>query len=96
MLADKGYDADYIVKAAEAMSAAAVIPLKSNRKTFRVYDKEISKERNLIERMFNKIKQFRRVATRYDKLAQSLVCLALFLRYIKIKKCSNFGNLVAI
>jgi transposase len=73
VLDDKGYDADYIVKAAEAMNAAAIIPPKSNRKTFRVYDKEIYKERNLIERMFNKIKHFRRVATRYDKLAQSFL-----------------------
>ncbi|RUR00338.1 transposase, partial [Legionella septentrionalis] len=39
----------------------------------REYDKDIYKERNLIERMFNKLKHFRRVATRYDKLAQSFL-----------------------
>ncbi|MBD0391041.1 transposase, partial [Wolbachia endosymbiont of Pentalonia nigronervosa] len=46
---------------------------RSNRKTPREYDKELYKERNLIERMFNKLKNFRRVATRYDKLAISFL-----------------------
>lgn len=67
LLADRGYDADYIVK--EVGTAQAVIPPRSMRKTPRDYDKELYKERNKVERMFNKIKHFRRVATRYDKLA---------------------------
>ena len=67
VLADKGYDADYIVEAAEIMGAIAVIPPKSNRKVQREYDRDLYKERNLIERMFGKLKQFRRIATRYDK-----------------------------
>ena len=46
-----------------------MIPPRSRRKILREYDKELYKERNLIERMFNKMKHFRRVATRYDKLA---------------------------
>ena len=45
-----------------------VIPSRSRRKVQRKYDKALYKERNLIERMFNKMKHFRRVATRYDKL----------------------------
>jgi transposase len=69
VLADKGYDADYVVDASHAMGAMAVIPPKSNRNILRDYDKELYKERNLIERMFNKLKNFRRVATRYDKRA---------------------------
>jgi transposase len=69
IMADKGYDADYIVDAAKAMGADVVIPPKSNRKEIRDFDKDLYKERNLIERMFNKIKHFRRVATRYDKTA---------------------------
>lgn len=73
MLADKGYDADYVVEAVEAMGAIVVIPPKSNRKTLREYDKELYKERNLIERLFNKLKQFRRIATRYDKTALSFM-----------------------
>ena len=67
VLADKGYDAGYIVEAAEIMGAIAVIPPKSNRKVQRDYDRDLYKERNLIERMFGKLKQFRRIATRYDK-----------------------------
>ena len=67
VLGDKGYDADYIVAAAENMGAIAVIPPKSNRKTLREYDEDLYKERNLVERMFGKLKQFRRIATRYDK-----------------------------
>ena len=73
VLADKGYDADYIIAAVEDMGAIAVIPPKSNRKTPREYDKEIYKERNLIERLFNKLKHFRRIATRYDKTALSFM-----------------------
>jgi transposase len=67
LLADKGYDADYIVAAIG--EAEAVIPPRSMRKTPRTYDKDLYKERNLVERMFNKLKHFRRVSTRYDKLA---------------------------
>jgi len=50
------------------MRADAVIPSRSNRKAPRSYDKALYRERNLAERFFNKLKQFRRVATRYDKL----------------------------
>lgn len=71
MLADKGYDADYVIEACHAMNAIAVIPPKSNRKLLRKYDKDLYKERNIIERMFNRLKQFRRVATRYDKRARN-------------------------
>ena len=73
VLADKGYDADYIVQAVEEMGAIAVIPPKSNRRLPRAYDRELYKERNLVERMFGKLKQFRRVATRYDKTALSFM-----------------------
>lgn len=78
VLADKGYDADYIVQAVEKMGAIAVIPPKLNRKILRKYDRDLYKERNLVERMFGNIKQFRRVATRYDKTALS------FLSFIQI------------
>jgi transposase len=49
--------------------ATAVIPPRSNRKTPRDYDKDIYKERNLVERLFQKLKEYRRVATRYERLA---------------------------
>ena len=67
ILADKGYDADYIVAAANAMGAEVVIPPRSMRKNPRTIDKDLYKERNIIERLFNKLKHFPRVATRYDK-----------------------------
>ncbi|MGL4824691.1 MAG: IS5 family transposase [Alphaproteobacteria bacterium] len=67
LLGDKGYDANYVVEALG--KAEAVIPPRSMQKSLRTYDKDLYKERNLVERMFNKIKHFRRVATRYDKLA---------------------------
>ena len=77
VLADKGYDADYIVDAVRAMGAEAVIPPKSNRRIAREYDAHLYKGRNLIERMYGKLKQFRRVATRYDKLASSFMSFVL-------------------
>ncbi|GEC15862.1 putative transposase [Nitrobacter winogradskyi] len=49
------------------MQATVVIPQKRNRKDQRPYDADLYKERNIIERFFNKLKQFRRVATRHDK-----------------------------
>ena len=77
MLADKGYDADYIVEAVDKMEAEVVIPPKSNRNAPRDYDKYLYKERNKIERMYGKLKHFRRVATRYDKLASSYMSFTL-------------------
>ncbi len=77
ILADKGYDADYVVKASEFMMAEVVIPSKSNRKNPRNFDKVLYRERNLIERMCNKIKNFRRVETRYDKTASAYLAFVL-------------------
>jgi transposase len=68
VLADKGYDADYIINHIRYMNADPVIPPKSNRIVQRPYDKYLYKERNLIERFFNKLKQFRRIATRFEKI----------------------------
>jgi len=68
VIADKGYDAGHLREAVLANQAEAVIPPKSNRRTPIDYDTALYKERNLVERFFNKLKQFRRVATRYDKL----------------------------
>jgi len=68
LLADKGYDANYIADTVLDMNAEVVIPPRSRRKNPREYDTDLYKERNIIERMFNKMKNFRRIATRYDKL----------------------------
>ena len=51
-----------------ARGAEAVIPQKSNRRSPATYDKTLYRERNFVEKFFNKLKPFRRVATRYDKL----------------------------
>lgn len=59
VLADKGYDTDYIVKAIEDMGAEVVIPHRSMRNEQREYDKILYEERNNIERMFGKLKHFR-------------------------------------
>jgi len=67
ILADKAYDNDRILRKIEGMGAAAVIPPKSNRKIQREYDKDYYKDRNLIERFFCRLKQFRGIATRYCK-----------------------------
>lgn len=77
VLADKGYDTDAIVRFVKRyMKAKAVIPPKSNRKVQRRYDKHIYKARNHIERAFNKLKHWRRIATRYDR------CDAMFISSI--------------
>jgi len=71
LLADRGYDSDRFRAAIEAKRAEAVIPSIASRSQAIPYDKEVYKERNLVERFFCKIKHFRRIATRYDKTALS-------------------------
>ncbi len=68
-IADKAYDADGVIDTLKARNIQPVIPPKCNRKVQRDYDKQMYKERNLVERFFNKLKQFRGIATRYEKLA---------------------------
>jgi putative transposase len=73
LLADKGYDANHLIEKMEQRGTEVVIPPKRDRKIQRTYDAELYKERNHIERFFNKLKQFRRVATRYDKLLENFM-----------------------
>jgi transposase len=73
IVADKGYDSDAFVTAITAQGSQAVIPPRSNRLNPRSFDRHLYKSRNLIERFFCRIKQFRRIATRYDKLAKSFL-----------------------
>lgn len=69
LLADKGYDADArVIDILEAQAKTAVIPSKRNRTTKRDYDQDLYKARHLIENFFAKLKQYRAIATRYDKL----------------------------
>ena len=70
ILADKAYDADErVIQPLEAQGKTAVIPPRRNRKHHREYDKELYKARHLIENFFAKLKQYRAIATRYDKRA---------------------------
>lgn len=69
VIADKGYDSQRALEKIDELGAIAVIPPRSNRKEHREYDRELYKERNLIERTFNKLKHCRRLATRYDRKA---------------------------
>jgi len=71
VIADKGYDSSELVGSIETGGARAVIPPRSNRKEPRDYDEHLYKERNLVERFLNKVKNCRRVATRYEKTSRN-------------------------
>jgi len=75
VLADKAYDANVIREMIEGQGAWANIPPKSNRKDPICFSPHLYKARNLVERFFNKIKHFRRIATRYDKLAANYMAM---------------------
>jgi transposase len=70
---DKAYDSDAVVGAAQRRGGAAVIPSKKNRKVARDYDKHLYKERKEVEWFINLLKQYRRVATRYEKTARNFL-----------------------
>jgi transposase len=73
LVADRGYDAQYILDAAHSRGALAHIPTQRDRKVQRSVDHDIYRRRNLVERFFSKLKHFRRVATRFDKLARNFL-----------------------
>jgi len=75
VLADKAYDANAIREMINGQGAWANIPPKSNRKDPICFSPHLYKARNLVERFFNKIKHFRRIATRYDKLAANYMAM---------------------
>ena len=86
LIADRGYDTNKIVEAANEAGMNAVIPPKKNRKTKREYDRSIYKIRHLVENAFLHLKQWRGVATRYAKKSSSFLaivqirCLVLWLQ----------------
>jgi transposase len=73
VIADKAYDSDAVVEAAKRQGAEAVIPSKKNRKVPRAYDKHLYKDRKKVEWFINLLKQYRRVATRYEKTARNFL-----------------------
>jgi transposase len=84
LLADKGYDTDAFRRYLEQQRIASIIPGKSIRKTPISFDKLAYRGRNVVERCFCRLKDFRRIATRYDKLARnffSALCFVATLAY---------------
>ncbi len=82
--ADKGYDSDANRRQVEAAGAMPNIPPKANRRWKNCFSPALYKGRNAIERMFCRLKDFRRVATRYDRLATNYlaaVCIAATVSY---------------
>src|SRR4051794_14144998 len=101
MIGDKGYDSDPIRDDLEERGAEPVIPTKANRKVQRPVDRKTYSLRNRIERFFNKIKNSRRVATRYDKLASSflgfvqLATIRIWIRFVHaagVRPCRWTGS----
>ena len=73
LIADKAYDTNPLRNLLTQMDIDAVIPSIARRKALIPYDREVYRQRKLIERMFARLKDFRRVATRYDKLARNFL-----------------------
>lgn len=71
LIGDKGYDAADFIKALRAVGVEAVIPPRVNRKEQREYDKHLYRERHLVECFINKIKHYRRVFSRFEKLSKN-------------------------
>jgi transposase len=88
MLGDKGYDSQAVRRDIEQRGGEAVIPSLASRKIQHAVDKAIYALRNRIERFFNRAKNSRRVATRYDKLIESfaafvlLACIRIWIRFV--------------
>jgi transposase len=77
LIADRGYDSRAIIELVESRGGRAHIPTCRDRKVQRSVDHALYRQRNLIERFFNKLKHFRRVATRYDKTARNFLAAIL-------------------
>lgn len=75
VLGDKAYDAGGIRDLIESQGAVPNIPAKSNRKWKPCFSRTLYRERNQVERFFSKLKHFRRIATRYDKLADNFLAM---------------------
>jgi len=77
LVADRGYDAKAIIDLVRQSGGVAHIPTQSDRNVQRSVDKELYRKRNLIERFFCKLKQFRGIATRFAKLARNFLAAVL-------------------
>ena len=84
VVADRGYDARAVLETIEATGARGHIPTQRDRTDQRSVDRRLYRQRNRVERFFNKIKHFRRIATRFDKLARNYLA-AVLLASIRIR-----------
>ena len=87
LLADKGYDTNAIIKAAKALGIEVCIPSKKNRKEQREINKETYKHRHIVENVFQVLKEWRGIATRYAKKTCSFLAavrIRLMVRYLKV------------
>ena len=78
VIADKGYDSEALILKLKEQNSEAVIPSRSNHKVQREIDKHLYKERHLIENQIGKLKHFRRVFSRFDKLAKNYLSFIYF------------------
>lgn len=78
VIADRAYDADRLMDLILDQGGTPVIPPRRHRRVQHAYDTALYKERNQVERLFAKLKEFRRIATRYDKILEN------FLGFVKI------------
>jgi transposase len=69
VIADRGYDAQEFLQLIDSLGAIAVIPPRKNRRSARIYDSHLYKERHLVECTINKLKYYRRIFSRFEKLA---------------------------
>jgi transposase len=77
LIADRGYDANHLRRLIAERGAEAVIPSTTSRKAPIPYDAKAYRARNLVERLWCRLKDWRRIATRYDKLARNFLSSAL-------------------
>ena len=83
LLGDKGYDADWFRQALAERGIAACIPAKSNRKILLEHDRALYRHRHKIENMFGRLKDWRRIHTRYDRCAHTFMS-AIFIAAVVI------------
>jgi len=82
VIADKAYDSEPFITQIEAQGATAVIPPRKNRTQLREYDQHLYRERHLVECFINKLKHFRRVFSRFDKLDRNFLSFVYFVSAI--------------
>jgi transposase len=93
VVGDKGFDGAPQREACTARGATPVIPHRSNKKERGRLNRKAYRERNMIERLFGKLKEFRRVATRYEKLKQTFLgIIHLALGFIRLKRTAKVNT----